>query len=1377
MIRYLYQNHLKASFLLLLLLPVLGYAQTYPGKVGVGVDMGWNRPFVDAAKNLRSFTRPDGTAVPKDNKGWPLADAQTVLMDMRPAAEWVGTIDDPEAFRQDVSGTYKCSFTGQGDINKIEGPFTLGPKSYNATTNTTSFDLTVDPPGPHHGLVVITFTNTRRTPGSALNSGFTNLKAIKPGYDAATTQLFTNAFLNALKSGRFSTIRTMGFTHTNNSNPFFPGVTEWANRKQVDDATYEDDNIGHENGAPWEVIVDLANAADVDLWINVPVAATDDYVTQLANLVKNRLEPDRKLYVEYSNEVWNWGFQQSVWNNEKAKTLGLNHIKNYAKRTVEIAQIFRTAFGATSLNDKVRVINAWQIGWNPPDAMYEEQMQYINDTFGPPRNFIYGLGVAPYHNCGNACETGTVTQILDAMVASSDASLVDRKKIVAVASKWQIPGGMVAYEGGSDTGGGSATNIANKITAERAPRMKDIMVHDLRDNWFPHGGGLFMYLEVTSNYSRYGSWGLTDDVNNPDRNYKYAAVREIVGTGTTTVPAAPTGLTATAGNGTVTLSWSPASGATGYRVKRSTTSGTSYTLIASPGVTSYSDNTVTNGTTYYYVVSAVNGVGEGANSAQASATPSAASTVTVTREVWSNVTGTAVSAIPVTTTPTSTGQLSSLEGPLDAGDNYGARIRAYVKPTTTGSYTFYISGDDDCELWLSTDANPANKVRIASVTGWTGSREWTKYTTQTSTARSLTANTNYYVEVLHKEATGGDNVAVGWTGPGIGTISVIGAANLAPYSVQPPPAPTNLAATAGNATVGLSWTAVAGATSYTIKRHTGGNFNNLATGVTTTTYQDNTAANGTTYFYAVTAVNANGESNVSNTASATPTAGTPTATVTREYWANVPGTAVSAIPVTTTPTSTGQLSSLEGPLNAADNYGARIRAYVKPTTTGSYIFYLSGDDDCELWLSTDANPANKVRIAHVTGGWTNSREWNKYTTQASTARSLTANTNYYVEVLHKEGGGGDNLAVGWTGPGISAITVIGAANLAPFTPGTGGGTLLASDNFGAAAGALHNVATGTGWGAAWQVQNNDVSVPGYNVASTTALTYSTLSTSGGYAIGGDSYQTSGRALNVSATGPFSTYLTGDNIGASGKTLWVSLLLRKDAANDEEVSVQLHAGTTVSFPNPALVSVGYFGAASNNGTTRYWSLRVGGTVTRSNVAITTGQTALLVLKLDFAATSTAALFVNPASLGGTAPATASASATSTTSLAFKSLAFYGGSGFSGGGLDELRFGDAYAAVTPTGGARTGVETPGTADLKVFPNPVTGGSLHVKVYAREAGTAVVSLAGTGGSRTLTKEYALRQGQNLLNVSTGTMPSGLYVLSVQQGSVRTVKKVVVQ
>ena len=86
--------------------------------------------------------------------------------------------------------------------------------------------------------------------------------------------------------------------------------------------------------------------------------------------------------------------------------------------------------------------------------------------------------------------------------------------------------------------------------------------------------------------------------------------------------AAPTGLQATGGNAQVSLSWNASTGAASYNVKRSTTNGGPYnTAVASPTVTNYTDTTVTNGTTYYYVVSAVNTVGQSANSAQASATP------------------------------------------------------------------------------------------------------------------------------------------------------------------------------------------------------------------------------------------------------------------------------------------------------------------------------------------------------------------------------------------------------------------------------------------------------------------------------------------------------------------------------------------------------------------------------------------------------------------------------------------------------------------------------------------------------------------------------------------------------------------------------------
>jgi fibronectin type 3 domain-containing protein len=99
---------------------------------------------------------------------------------------------------------------------------------------------------------------------------------------------------------------------------------------------------------------------------------------------------------------------------------------------------------------------------------------------------------------------------------------------------------------------------------------------------------------------------------------------QIVANVSTGVPAVPTGLTAVAGNAQVTLGWTASTGVTSYNVKRATVSGGPYTTIAGGVATaSYTDATAVNGTTYYYVVSAVNGSGESANSSEVSAKPQA----------------------------------------------------------------------------------------------------------------------------------------------------------------------------------------------------------------------------------------------------------------------------------------------------------------------------------------------------------------------------------------------------------------------------------------------------------------------------------------------------------------------------------------------------------------------------------------------------------------------------------------------------------------------------------------------------------------------------------------------------------------------------------
>lgn len=146
----------------------------------------------------------------------------------------------------------------------------------------------------------------------------------------------------------------------------------------------------------------------------------------------------------------------------------------------------------------------------------------------------------------------------------------------------------------------------------------------------------------------------------------------------------------------------------------------------------------------------------------------------ITRQWWMGIAGSAVSAL--TADPRFPGAPDGeeiisaagavFEAPAGFGDNYGARMCGYFIAPTTGSYTFHIAADESAELWLSTDSNPANRVRIASVGASTSPRQWDKYASQQSAPVQLQAGGRYYIEALHKEAAGADHLAVGVTLPG-----------------------------------------------------------------------------------------------------------------------------------------------------------------------------------------------------------------------------------------------------------------------------------------------------------------------------------------------------------------------------------------------------------------------------------------------------------------------------------------------------------------------------------------------------------------------------------------------------------------------------------
>jgi hypothetical protein len=390
----------------------------------------------------------------------------------------------------------------------------------------------------------------------------------------------------------------------------------------------------------------------------------------------------------------------------------------------------------------------------------------------------------------------------------------------------------------------------------------------------------------------------------------------------------------------------------------------------------------------------------------------------------------------------------AFEGSNNIADNFGATLRGYLLPPASGSYTFWVAGDDYAELWLSTSTNPAAISRIALTTNWTGPREWTKYNGQQSAPVLLNAGQAYYAEVRMKESSGGDNAAVAWRGPSTANqTNLITGIHLAPFRQNYPPRASTFAANLRQnvglgtvvGTITVSDANVADTHSFAIS---GGDPTGiftmdasgtlrvtnpaalLAAAPGTNILQITVTDSGTPPLAATTNVSIN----LLSSNAAIPA-------IVREIWTGLPSG--SLILFTNTPAypnfpDTFQLlTNFASMQNTTDNYGSRIRAYVTPPQTGNYRFFVSGDDVAAVWVSTDESPTNATLVASL-ATYTLPNVWNAYTSQVSPLRPLVAGQRYYVEVLQKESDGGDFVQVGWSGPGLTGTNVIAGAFLTPF---------------------------------------------------------------------------------------------------------------------------------------------------------------------------------------------------------------------------------------------------------------------------------------------------------------------------------------------------------
>ncbi len=181
--------------------------------------------------------------------------------------------------------------------------------------------------------------------------------------------------------------------------------------------------------------------------------------------------------------------------------------------------------------------------------------------------------------------------------------------------------------------------------------------------------------------------------------------------------------------------------------------------------------------------------------------------------------------------------------------------------------------------------------------------------------------------------------------------------------------------------------------------------------------------------------------------------------VRRDYWTGIGGGSISDLTSNpnfpANPTGSDILPRLRATnwSNPAvssdwgDNYGQRLRAILTAPATGNYVFWVSSDDASQFWISPTSNPAGRVMVAQVSN-WTNVDEWNKETTQRSSNNSftfnggapgvitLTAGQTYYIEVLHKQGAGGNHLSAGWrtpaSGAGSEPAQIVPTSVLVPF---------------------------------------------------------------------------------------------------------------------------------------------------------------------------------------------------------------------------------------------------------------------------------------------------------------------------------------------------------
>lgn len=512
-----------------------------------------SRPWISHAYNTATGqeTWEGGGLVNVDRQGWPTQLNQWTNSSGQVIRQRLGTLMFRDIGTAYPAGTYRAEWEGTGTVTfgfaarVVEQGVTASGKNYALLNVVPSAD------GIYMKISDMSSVNPVRNVHVWMPDHAGQSFAGQVWQPGASFSPFHPAFLQKLAP--FGTLRFMDWAETNTTD-----VTSWSHLRPYDYATQQSGDF--RNGVAIEYMIQLCNDLDADAWFNMPHAADDTFVRNFATLVRDTLEPGRKINVEWSNELWNagWGFEAYPWVTQQLalpENAYLNgdrwaFVAREAKRDFDIwTDVFA---GQTQRLTRVvagQQANSWiaeQIASKMGgsfDAISCAAYMYVSDA-----------------DRGSFNASTTADQVLDALVRNmpQSAGWVQNHANLATSLSTSLgrPIRFLAYEGGPHLDGWNMPYQQAFFDAGNSPRMTTVYTQFLNSvrtaglQLFPHynfTGGLYpvsfgaygalqsMY-QTTADAPKYKA--LIDFINNASNPLPQVSIEPVVASASEAGPVA-----------------------------------------------------------------------------------------------------------------------------------------------------------------------------------------------------------------------------------------------------------------------------------------------------------------------------------------------------------------------------------------------------------------------------------------------------------------------------------------------------------------------------------------------------------------------------------------------------------------------------------------------------------------------------------------------------------------------------------------------------------------------------------------------------------------------------------------------------------------------